>query len=207
MTEANSCGISAPAKRGVNIMKHLSRAFAAAVLPLAAAGCVVVPVPGGETTVTAPLLRPDMQQIGTVRLTAAPNGVMMHVEATGLPPGLHGAHIHAVGHCLGPDFSSAGPHWDLSGHQHGKLNPAGPHDGDLGNLSVGPDGRLSADVLIPGAAMPIPNAPGAKLLMDADGASFVIHAAADDERTDPSGNSGARIACARLAVPAGEAAQ
>jgi Cu-Zn family superoxide dismutase len=181
-------------------MKHFSRAFAAIVMPLAATGCAVVPLPG-ETVVTAPLIRSDSQQIGTVRMTAAPNGVMMHVEAAGLPPGLHGAHIHAVGSCLGPDFSSAGPHWDLSGHQHGRLNPAGPHDGDLGNFSVGPDGRLSADVLIPGAALPVPGATGQKVMRDADGASLVIHAAADDERTDPSGNSGARIACARIAVP------
>jgi len=184
-------------------MKHFIRAFAAIVTPLAAAGCAVVPLPG-ETVVTAPLIQSDSQQIGTVRMTAAANGVMMHVEAAGLPPGLHGAHIHAVGSCLGPDFSSAGPHWDLSGHQHGKLNPAGPHDGDLGNFSVGPDGRLSADVLIPGAALPVQGATGQKVMRDADGASLIIHAAPDDERTDPSGNSGARIACARLALPLGQ---
>jgi Cu-Zn family superoxide dismutase len=184
-------------------MRHFGRAIAAVLGPLTLAGCVVVPLPG-ETVVTAPLVRSDTQQIGTVRMTPAPTGVMLHVEAAGLPPGSHGAHIHAVGSCLGPDFASAGPHWDLSAHQHGRQNPAGPHDGDLGNFSVGPDGRLSADVLIPGAALPVQGAAGQKVMGDADGASLVIHAAADDERTDPSGNSGARIACARLAVPVGQ---
>src|SRR5436853_7772562 len=96
----------------------------------------------------------------------------------------------------------AGPHWDLSGHGHGRLNPSGPHDGDLGNFSVAPDGRLDTEVLIPGAVLPVKGATGGpKVMADADGASLVIHAGVDDERTDPAGNSGERIACARLALP------
>ena len=96
----------------------------------------------------------------------------------------------------------AGPHWDQSGHSHGRLNPAGPHDGDLGNFSVVADGKLDAEVLMPGVVLPVKGATsGQKVMADADGASLVIHAAADDERTDPAGNSGERIACARLALP------
>jgi Cu-Zn family superoxide dismutase len=181
-------------------MKLHHLAFATLAAPLAISGCVVVPVPG-ETVVTAPLVRSDGQQIGTVRMTAAPTGVMMRVQAAGLPPGLHGAHVHAVGHCNPPDFSMAGAHWDLARHQHGRLNPLGPHDGDLGNFSVAPDGKLDAEVLIPGAVLPVKGAMGPKVMADADGSALVIHAAADDERTDPSGNSGARIACSRLALP------
>jgi Cu-Zn family superoxide dismutase len=181
-------------------MKLGRLAFAACVAPLALAGCVVVPVPG-DTVVTAPLVGSAGQQIGTVRMTAAPNGVLMRVQATGLPPGMHGAHVHAVGHCNPPDFSMAGAHWDLSGHRHGKLNPQGPHDGDLGNFSVAADGTLDAQVLLPGAVLPVKGATGPKMLGDADGSALVIHAGADDERTDPAGNSGARIACARLALP------
>jgi superoxide dismutase, Cu-Zn family len=181
-------------------MRLRRTAFATLALSLATTGCVVVPVPG-ETVVTAPLIRSDGQEIGTVRMTAAPNGVMMRVQAAGLPPGLHGAHVHAVGHCNTPDFSMAGAHWDLASHQHGKMNPLGPHDGDLGNFSVAPDGKLDAEVMIPGAVLPVKGATGPKMLADADGSALVIHADPDDERTDPSGNSGARIACSRIALP------
>jgi superoxide dismutase, Cu-Zn family len=201
MTEAFGCGMQATANWGRSTMKLCHLAFAALAAPLALQGCVVVPVPG-ETVLTAPLVGSDGREIGTVRMTAAANGVMMRVQAAGLPPGLHGAHVHAVGHCNLPDFTMAGPHWDLSGHSHGRLNPLGPHDGDLGNFSVAPDGRLDAEVLIAGAVLPVKGATGGpKVLADADGASLVIHAGVDDERTDPAGNSGARSACARLALP------
>jgi len=201
MTEAFGCGMEAPRYRGKRTMKLHHVVFATLAAPLALAACVVVPVPG-ETVLTAPLVRSDGQQIGTVRMTAAPNGVMMRVQAAGLPPGLHGAHVHAVGHCNTPDFSMAGPHWDLAGHQHGRMNPLGPHDGDLGNFTVAADGKLEAELLIAGAVLPVEGATGGpKIMRDADGSALVIHAAADDERTDPSGNSGERIACARLALP------
>ena len=181
-------------------MKLSRLACAALVAPLAVGGCAVIPIPG-ETVVTAPLIRSDGQEIGIVRMVSAPNGVMMRVQAAGLPPGVHGAHVHASGHCNVPDFTTAGAHWDLGGHQHGRLNPAGPHDGDLGNFTVAADGKLDAEVLIPGAVLPVKGATGPKLMTDADGSALVIHADADDERTDPSGNSGARIACSRIALP------
>ena len=112
---------------------------------------------------------------------------MLHVQAQGLPPGTHGIHIHAVGRCEAPDFQSAGPHWNPTSRQHGRDNPQGAHHGDLPNITIGADGRgmLHADVA---------GASWAELL-DADGAAVVIHATADDYRTDPSGNSGGRIAC------------
>lgn len=182
-------------------MNSLHYAVAALVGPLALAGCVVIPVPG-DTVVTSPVFRSDGQEIGTVRMTAAPNGVMMHIAAAGLTPGPHGAHVHAVGRCEGSDFSTAGPHWDLSGRRHGRANPNGPHDGDLGNLSVGADGKLDVNVLVPGAVLPVEGASGGqKVMRDSDGAALVIHAGIDDERTDPSGNSGERIACSILAAP------
>jgi Cu-Zn family superoxide dismutase len=128
--------------------------------------------------------------------------VQARIEGAGLPPGLHGVHVHAVGRCDRRDFSTAGPHWDLFGRAHGKANPAGPHDGDLGNVAVGADGRIAADVLIANAMLPVKGATaGSKDMRDADGAALVIPAAPDDDRTDPSGNSGDRIACAVLAAP------
>jgi Cu-Zn family superoxide dismutase len=108
--------------------------------------------------------------------------------------GTYAAHVHTVGACTAPDFTSAGPHWNPTGAQHGRNNPAGMHKGDLPNLSVGTDGRGSLEFLIAGAAL----RGGAAPLLDADGAAVVIHAQADDYRTDPAGNAGARIACGVL---------
>jgi Cu-Zn family superoxide dismutase len=113
------------------------------------------------------------------------------LEARGVPPGLHGFHIHAVGKCDPPDFSSAGQHFNPTGKQHGALNPAGSHAGDLPNLNVGPDGvgRLET------TTEQITLGTGPTSVWDADGSALVLHAAPDDFKTDPTGNAGARIAC------------
>ena len=126
--------------------------------------------------------------------TQVGNDIRVRVEAMGMNPGTYGAHVHAVGSCTPPDFTSAGPHWNPTGRQHGKNNPQGMHHGDLPNLSVGTDGRGSFEVTISGARI----GGGAARLLDADGAAVVIHAGADDYRTDPTGNSGGRIACGVL---------
>jgi Cu-Zn family superoxide dismutase len=107
-------------------------------------------------------------------------------------------HLHAVGSCEAPKFTSAGPHWNPTTKQHGHLNPNGYHMGDLGNLGVGADGVLTAGLLVPGARLRTDNNGDGPVLLDGDGAALVFHAAADDEKTDPSGNSGDRIACAVL---------
>ena len=122
------------------------------------------------------------------------SGLQVRVEAMGMRPGAYGAHLHTTGRCDAPDFASAGPHWNPTGQQHGKNNPQGTHKGDLPNLTVGTDGRGSFEVTIPGASI----GGGPNPLLDADGAAVVIHAGADDYRTDPSGNSGGRIACGVL---------
>jgi Cu-Zn family superoxide dismutase len=128
------------------------------------------------------------QSVGTVRAWQTAGGVSFHIEATGLPHGLHGIHVHAVGRCDPPDFTTAGGHWNPADKKHGTNNPLGPHAGDLPNVEVAANGVLSATVTLPGASM--------AGLLDADGSALVLHAAADDYKTDPSGNSGARIACA-----------
>jgi Cu-Zn family superoxide dismutase len=124
--------------------------------------------------------------------------VTLRIDAAGLPAGMHGAHLHTVGKCEGPKFTSAGGHWNPTGKQHGHQNPAGYHTGDLGNLGVGADGKLTAGLLVPGARLSSNGVGDGPVLLDADGAALVIHAAQDDEKTDPSGNSGDRIACAVL---------
>jgi superoxide dismutase, Cu-Zn family len=129
--------------------------------------------------------------IGRATVTETRQGLRVTADVHGLAPGLHGIHIHSVGRCDGPDFASAGGHWNPSGRHHGLGNPAGPHMGDLSNLVVGADGRGTVAALIPGATV--------AGLLDADGAAMVIHAAPDDGMSDPSGGSGARIACGTLA--------
>jgi Cu-Zn family superoxide dismutase len=135
-----------------------------------------------------PLVNTSGQSIGTVRAWQTAGGVSFRISASGLPHGLHGLHVHAVGRCDPPEFKTAGAHWNPAGKQHGMNNPAGPHAGDLPNVEVAANGVLNATVTLAGASM--------ANLLDADGAALVIHASPDDYKTDPSGNSGARIACA-----------
>ena len=127
-------------------------------------------------------------------LEATERGGAIHVVGTltGLEPGTKGMHLHAVGTCE-PPFASAGPHWNPTGREHGADNPNGPHSGDLGNIQIAEDGSVKIDIMVSGASLSGENA-----LLDADGASLVIHAGADDNKTDPAGNSGARIACGRI---------
>ena len=108
-----------------------------------------------------------------------------------LPPGLHAVHIHESAQCDPPDFKSAGGHFNPEGRQHGRKNPEGAHAGDLPNIRVGPDGAAAADFLVEGVTLE----PGKQSLFKPGGTSLVIHASADDDRTDPAGNAGARIAC------------
>lgn len=131
----------------------------------------------------------DGRELGTVTLTDVAEGIQLSGTLRGLSPGEHGIHIHTVGSCEAP-FESAGPHWNPTSRQHGTENPNGPHLGDLPNLAAGSDSTAAVQGITPGGTLRSTNA-----LLDADGASVVVHAGRDDYRTDPSGNSGARIAC------------
>ncbi len=125
--------------------------------------------------------------VGRATARQAKGGLRLTVDVTGMPPGEHGAHIHAVGRCDPTDFMTAGGHWNPGATKHGLLNPAGPHEGDLPNLIVGTDGRGTLGVTIKGATM--------ASLLDSDGSAIIVHAARDDQTSDPSGNSGVRLAC------------
>lgn len=142
-----------------------------------------------------PLTDANGRGVGTVRVEPHASGTRVVIRTTGLPAGTHGAHLHATGRCDAPQFTTAGPHWNPTNRQHGTRNPAGPHRGDLPNLVVAAAGTGDMEAIV--------DAPfaGEGSLFDADGTAFVIHATADDYVTDPSGNSGARIACAVLAAP------
>lgn len=136
------------------------------------------------------------QMVGSAIATRQGNALRVTLTVRGVAPGIYAAHLHQTGRCDAPGFASAGPHWNPTERQHGRLNPQGPHLGDLPNLEVRANGTGRIDFDVP---VPAGSAAGANPLADADGTALVIHAAADDERTDPSGNSGDRIACGVLA--------
>ena len=139
----------------------------------------------------------DGALLGSVMVSEDRSGLVMNVNGVAMPAGVHGIHLHEKGLCDGPRFESAGGHWNPGAKQHGRDNPAGAHAGDLANLTVAADGSAIVSVPIAGAMM----ASGTMMLADADGTALVVHAKPDDYKTDPSGNSGDRIACAVIAPP------
>lgn len=146
------------------------------------------PSGGARATVTTA----DGADSGTVTASAAGGGVTVTFDARNMTAGTYGVHVHTTGKCEGPKFESAGGHWNPTGKQHGRENPNGAHMGDLPNLTVSAGGTGSVTYTIAGATM--------AGLLDADGAAFVVHAKPDDYKTDPSGNSGDRIACGVFAA-------
>lgn len=129
---------------------------------------------------------------GRVQLRQRNGLIEVRIRATGMSPGTHGVHLHALGQCAGPDFQSAGVHLNPTVKKHGALNPQGPHLGDLPNLIIRPDGGGEAVDEVLGAEARA----GLKSFVAGAGLALVVHAQRDDQVTDPAGNSGARIACA-----------
>ena len=141
--------------------------------------------------ITATLRDAQGKVVGTATFTPGDGGTRITVAVAGVAPGPHGFHVHAVGKCEGPDFKSAGGHFNPAGKEHGIENPKGFHAGDVPNLVVGPDGAGKGDFLARGASLE----PGPGSLFPEGGTAVVLHAAPDDMKTDPAGNAGARIAC------------
>jgi superoxide dismutase, Cu-Zn family len=166
----------------------MRKPFLLAILTATAmlAACETAREPAGGTPM--PLIDQSAKQIGTVVAWQTSGGVSFRVSASGLPHGIHGIHVHAIGRCDPSDFASAGTHWNPTGKQHGLNNPNGPHAGDLPNIEVAANGAVIQTVVLPGATL--------GQLLDADGSSIIIHTGADDYVSQPAGNSGAKIACA-----------
>ncbi len=169
----------------------------AALCGLAVAACVPSGAPGDAgapptvSQASARIADSSGRQLAVASAAQQNDGLRISVSASGLRPGSYGLHVHAVGRCDAPDFTSAGPHWNPTMRQHGSQNPQGAHRGDLPNLIVGANGQGEIAFTIPEARL----SGGVGGMLDADGAAIVLHAGPDDYRTDPSGNSGARIGC------------
>ncbi len=140
------------------------------------------------------LLTADGNSLGEVELLQMADGVQLIARVAGLPAGEYAMHLHAIGRCTPPDFASAGPHFNPQGRQHGRDNPMGAHAGDLPNVKIGENGKGDLNLMLPGLRLNEGPAP----LLDSDGAAVVLHASADDYRSDPAGNAGARIACGEV---------
>jgi superoxide dismutase, Cu-Zn family len=140
--------------------------------------------------ISADLARADGAWAGVATVSKRSDGVFLSLSADAPAAGTFGMHIHSLGKCQGPDFTSAGPHWNPDMKQHGRENPMGAHHGDLPNLVADADKKLTLEYRLPDIML---EGPGG--ILDADGAALIIHEKADDYKTDPSGNSGKRIIC------------
>lgn len=162
---------------------------------LFAAGCTSMSQTAMSDTATAELKNAAGQSVGNATFTQLQDGVRIVLTMRGMPPGAKGAHIHGVGKCEPPAFISAGGHFNPEKKQHGLQNPSGPHAGDLPNITINADGtgRLETTTsrIMLGA--------GSHSIFGANGSALVVHASADDFKTDPTGNSGARLACGVIA--------
>ena len=179
----------------------MSRLFFAAALPLLAMSACGSEQPAASDTmspkgaaagevVSAMLADKDGNGKGEVLIATGTDGLMVNVMAEGMAPGTYGVHIHTTGKCEGPDFKSAGGHWNPFNKAHGLESETGAHAGDLPNLVIAEGGTGGLSFTVKHAPMT-----GEGGLMDADGASFMVHAGPDDMKSDPAGNSGDRIAC------------
>ncbi len=163
----------------------------------AGAGCVPAPpvttaTPGATAEASVIMHNRTGDRLGTLRLEQTENGLRIRGQLSGLPAGSLGFHVHEVGRCDRPSFDSAGEHFAPGDNEHGFLNPRGPHAGDMRNLRVGANGHVNLDALAERVSL----TPGTRnSIVGGEGKSLIIHQSPDDYVTDPSGNSGDRIAC------------
>jgi len=147
--------------------------------------------PDAAKPVTVKLSDAQGKSIGTATLAADPGGVKITLAIKGLTAGDHAIHIHETAKCDGPDFKSAGGHFNPDHKKHGKDNPDGAHAGDIPNITVDAKGGSTATVIAPGITLE----DGPHSVFTGGGTALVIHAKADDLKTDPAGAAGDRIAC------------
>lgn len=167
------------------------RLGATIALACTVAACASTPSNALVSIAQATLRTAAGAEVGTATLYPVDGAIRVDLQVRGVADGTHGLHLHAVGRCDAPDFASAGGHLNPGGKKHGVKNPEGPHAGDLPNVII-QGGRSSGWTA---RTLRVTNDASPTGLFDSDGTALVLHIAPDDEMTDPSGNSGARIAC------------
>lgn len=149
----------------------------------------------GKSTYEIDMYNVDGDMVGTSTFIEQPEGVKIKIKVEGLDPGFHGAHIHENPFCEGPDFISAGNHYNPTGDKHGLLHPEGSHLGDLPNVEADGLGLVEVELLAPEVTL----LDGKKSLLKGDGVSFILTEDVDDGMTQPSGDAGSRLICGILA--------
>ncbi|RDK07721.1 superoxide dismutase family protein [Cupriavidus lacunae] len=160
-----------------------------------AAGATAAPNTGADARATAKLQpKSGTDTAGTVTFQQQPGGVMMTAAITGLPPNsVHGFHVHEKGDCSAPDAMSAGGHFNPTGKPHGQMTVPDHHAGDMNNVTADASGNARVSMLLPDLTV----GTGANGVI---GRAVVVHKDPDDYKTQPTGNSGGRIACGVVAA-------
>lgn len=152
----------------------------------------------GITEIEREILTPNGAKLGTLVLNTLENGTtLVTVNVKNISPGIHAMHFHETGLCEGPDFKSAGGHYNPKQMDHGMDMPNGPHAGDMMNIEVGADSTASFSII--NKRVSIDGQKGLPALIDVDGSALILHEKADDYTSQPSGAAGARIGCAVIA--------
>jgi Cu-Zn family superoxide dismutase len=152
------------------------------------------------TAIDVEMFNSTGDSLGVAKVSEEPDGVKIKLNMEGLPPGEHAVHIHEKGLCDAPDFSSAGNHFNPDDKEHGLMHPEGAHVGDLPNIIVEDDGTVIAELMAPEATLK----EGKNSLFGKDGTAIIITENPDDGMTQPTGDSGERIACGVITKEAAE---
>ena len=166
-----------------------------AIAAAALAAAIAMPTASAADMAGADIVGTDGAVIGFVHFEQTPTGVLMYVNVSGLPPGGHGIHLHAVGSCT-PNFKAATGHINPGKVKHGLRNPEGPDNGDLPNLYAAADGSARAEFFTTRASVSAGDMPA---LLDEDGSAVIIHENPDDHMAQPIGGAGGRIGCGVIA--------